>query len=568
MSMDKPVVVAVDDELGALQTLVAALQRRFGADYRVVVAESAAAGEALLGRLAGDGAEVALVIADLDLAGDDGVAFLGRAHARFPDAERALLVGMDERGTRLPLAAMERLQRASALGQIDFSIITPWVSPEEWLYPQVQEALSKWAKAHRPRHEAVKLVGAQWSPRSHELRDILSRNTVPFGFYAVDSDEGRRLLREHGVDASRLPVFIQHGGCVLIDPTTVEIADALGVRTRPDAEPYDVAIVGAGPAGLAAAVYGASEGLKTAVVEPEALGGQAGTSSMIRNYLGFPRGVSGGDLTSRAYEQAFLFGAQFIFTKGATGLTPRGNERVLTLSDGSELASRAVVIATGVSYRRLGIPTLDALLGVGVFYGAAAAEAAALRGEEVFVVGAGNSAGQAALHLAKYAARVTLLVRGDSLMASMSDYLIRQIEADKRIEVRLRTQVVDVRGAPQQLDGLVLADTVTGATETVPAAALFVLIGAEPRTQWLAGTLERDRGGYLLTGRDLLEAAGPTGVSRNRPPLPLETSLPGVFAAGDVRHGSIKRVASAVGEGSSAIRHVHEHLAATLRVEA
>jgi thioredoxin reductase (NADPH) len=566
--MDKPVVVAVDDELGALQTLVAALQRRFGADYRVVVAESAAAGEALLGRLAGDGAEVALVIADLDLAGDDGVAFLGRAHARFPDAGRALLVEMDERGTRLPLAAMERLQRATALGQIDFSIITPWVSPEEWLYPQVQEALSKWAKAHRPRHEAVKLVGAQWSPRSHELRDILSRNTVPFGFYAVESDEGRRLLREHGVDASRLPVFIQHGGRVLIDPATVEIADALGVRTRPDAEPYDVAIVGAGPAGLAAAVYGASEGLKTAVVEPEALGGQAGTSSMIRNYLGFPRGVSGGDLTSRAYEQAFLFGAQFIFTKGATGLTPRGNERVLTLSDGSELASRAVVIATGVSYRRLGIPTLDALLGVGVFYGAAAAEAAALRGEEVFVVGAGNSAGQAALHLAKYAARVTLLVRGDSLMASMSDYLIRQIEADKRIEVRLRTQVVDVRGAPQQLDGLVLADTVTGATETVPAAALFVLIGAEPRTQWLAGTLERDRGGYLLTGRDLLEAAGPTGVSRNRPPLPLETSLPGVFAAGDVRHGSIKRVASAVGEGSSAIRHVHEHLAATLRVEA
>ena len=565
--MDKPVLVAVDDEPAALRPLVAALERRFGADYRVVAAGSAAGGQALLERLAGEGAEVALVAADLDLSGDDGVTFLVRAHALHPDAGRALLIemdavlfgmdaGMGESG------AVEPLLRATALGQIDFSITKGWVSPEEWLYPQVQEALSAWAKAHRPRHEHIQLVGEQWSPRSHELRDMLTRNTLPFGFYAAESDVGQRLLAEHGASAERLPVLIFYDGRVLVDPTNAEIAAALGVRTRPDPGVYDVAIVGAGPAGLAAAVYGASEGLRTVVVEPEALGGQAGTSSMIRNYLGFPRGISGGDLTSRAAEQASLFGTQFIFTQGVIRLTAQGDERVLTLSDRSKLTSRAVVIATGVSYRRLGIPALDGLLGAGVFYGAAAAEAVALRGEAVFVVGAGNSAGQAALHLAKYARRVTLLVRGESLAASMSDYLIREIEAADRIGVRLRTQVVAARGE-QQLTGLVLADVVSGARETVPAAALFVLIGAEPRTQWLAGTLDRDRAGYLLTGHDLLSE-----MPRDRPALPLETSLPGVFAVGDVRHGSIKRVASAVGEGSAAIRHVHEHLAARLRAEA
>ena len=463
---------------------------------------------------------------------------------------------MDEGGTRLPGSAREPLQRATALGQLDLSLLKGWVSPEEWLYPQVQEAISAWTKAHRPCLEIVKLVGEQWSPRCHELRDLLTRNTVPFGFYDADSDAGRRLLAERGLEAARLPVAVLFSGRALVDPTNPALAEALGVRTRPDPEPYDVVVVGAGPAGLAAAVYAESEGLRTVVIEPEALGGQAGTSALIRNYLGFPRGLSGGELTARAYEQAVLFGTEFVFMQRATGLTARGDHRVVTLADGSEAVARTVVIATGVAYRLLNVPALNRLLGAGVFYGAAAAEARAMAGQDVFVVGAGNSAGQAALHLARFAARVTLLVRGDSLAADMSDYLIDQIAATPRVAVRLQTRVVDGRG-DDRLEALVLEETHTGRREEVAAAAVFVLIGAAPRTDWLAATLQRDARGYLLTGRDVALGERPL----DRPPAPLETSLPGVFAVGDVRAGSVKRVASAVGEGSVAIRFVHEHLA-------
>jgi thioredoxin reductase (NADPH) len=463
---------------------------------------------------------------------------------------------MDKRGTRIPFGALEALQRATALGRIDFWVVKGWVAPEELLYPQIQEALTTWTRANRPRHEVMRIVGERWSPRSHELRDALTRNTVPFGFYAADSDEGQQLLREHGVDAERLPAVILHDGSVLHNPTSVDIAHALGLHTRPSSEVYDLAILGAGPAGLAAAVYGASEGLRTLVIEPQAIGGQAGTSSMIRNYLGFPRGVSGGELAFRAWEQALIFGIQFVFGQRATGLTLRRHERVVTLSDGSEVNARAVIIAAGVEYRRLGIPALERLVGVGVFYGAAGVEAPALAGEEVYVVGGANSAGQAALHLARFAARVTLLVRGESLAAGMSDYLITHLQATPNVQVRLHTRVVDGRGE-DRLETLTLEDVRTGQREEVAAAAVFVLIGAEPHTEWLRDVIQRDNRGYILTGRDVPQQAW----SLVRPPLPFETSIPGVFAVGDARHGSVKRVAGAVGEGSVAVGSVHQYLA-------
>jgi thioredoxin reductase (NADPH) len=472
------------------------------------------------------------------------------------DASRVLLVAMDRHRTRVPFTELATLQRATALGRIDTFVVKGWVTPEEWLYPQVQEALTAWALAHRPRHVVYRIVGDQWSLRSHELRDFLSRNGVPVEFAAADSDRGRQLLREFGIDPARLPAAIHAGGRVLYDPTLADLATSHGVATRPSQPVYDLAILGAGPAGLAAGVYGASEGLRTLVIEPEALGGQAGTSSLIRNYLGFTRGIGGAELAHRAWEQAVLFGAEFMFTQPATGLAVRGADRVITFREGTEVVSRAVLIAVGVTYRRLPIPTLDRLVGSGVFYGAAGVEAPALAGDQVYVVGGANSAGQAALHLARFAARVTLLIRGDSLTAGMSAYLVTQIEAAPTIDVRLHTRLVDGHGE-SRLEGLTLEDTHTGRREEVPAAAVFILIGAEPHTDWLRDAVRLDDHGFVLTGPDVPPDAWPV----TRAPLPFETSLPGVFAAGDVRHGSVKRVAGAVGEGSVAVGSVHQYLA-------
>jgi thioredoxin reductase (NADPH) len=449
------------------------------------------------------------------------------------------------------------------LGQIDRVLEQPWGSPEELLYPQVSEALAAWWRANRPRFERVRLIGEQWDPRSHQLRDLGTRNLVPFGFYPADTEAGRQLLDDLGLASARLPVVAFADGRVLVDPSNTEIAAALGAPTQPPPGTADVTIVGAGPAGLAAAVYAASEGLRTVVVEPEALGGQAGSSSMIRNYLGFPHGVSGEELTFRAYEQALSFGAHFVHTRAAISLRPEGPHRVVTLSDGSEVVSRSVVLATGVAYRRLGIPNLERLVGAGVFYGAATAEARALRGEEVFVVGAGNSAGQAALHLAEYASKVTVLVRGGSLAATMSAYLVDQLDVTPNIKVRLATRITDGAG-DHRLEALVLNEATTGRTERVAAVALFVLIGGVPRTDWLDGTLARDEGGYILACRDLAPPYEPLSelwTRRDRPPFALETSLPGVFAIGDVRHNSVKRVASAVGAGAMAISSAHAYLA-------
>jgi thioredoxin reductase (NADPH) len=548
---DRPVILVVDADAAT----AAALDRRFGADYRIVTVTSTDAALTTLRDLAGQGSDVALVLAALDLPGSDGVDLLARARELQPRAGRALLMAMDRHGTRIPFDDLPALQRATALGRIDFWALKGAESPEELLYPHVQEALTAWTRTNRPRHEVFHVIGDRWAPESHDLRDALGRNTVPFGFSAVDTDEGQRLIRDHAIDPGRLPAIVLRDGTVLHRPSVDDVVDALGLRNRPAGGVFDLAILGAGPAGLTAAVYGASEGLRTLVIEPHAMGGQAGTSSMIRNYPGFPRGVSGGELAFRAWEQTLLFGAEWVFTHRATGIAERDGLRAVTRADGSEVLSRAVIVATGVDYRRLGISALDRLVGAGVYYGAAGVEAPGMVGEDVFVIGGANSAGQAALHLARFARSVTLVVRGASLEAGMSDYLVRQIASTPNVEVRLGTRVVDGRGE-RRLEGLVLESGEVQREER-PAAGLFVMIGAEPRTDWLGETVRRDDRGYVLTGVDI--PAGAWSLARS--PLPFETSLQGVFAVGDVRHGSVKRVAGAVGEGSVAVGSVHRYLA-------
>jgi thioredoxin reductase (NADPH) len=404
-----------------------------------------------------------------------------------------------------------------------------------------------------------RIVGPQEGARSYEIRELLSRMGMPYVLHSEGSEAGRLLLEEHGLDGSRLPVVVRYDGTVMVDPPRAEMLESLGMRTHPGVDTCDVVVLGAGPAGLAAGVYGSSEGLETIVLESEATGGQAGTSSLIRNYLGFAHGISGQDFAVEACEQAWLFGADLVLAQTATGLAVRGSDRIVRISDGSEITAKAVVIATGVSWRRLDVPSLEALVGHGVFYGAAGSEARAMTGQDVFLIGAGNSAGQAALHLAKHAASVTILVRGESLAASMSEYLVTELGESPNISVRLGVEVVDGHGT-MLLEAITLRDRDTGVTETKPTAALFVLIGAEPSTDWLPPSIARDADGFILTGRDLMTNGDtPTDWPLERPPLLLECSVPGVFAAGDVRKGSVKRVASAVGEGATAIQMLHEY---------
>ena len=550
-----PVLLVVGGDPRDVEVTAAALEHRFAPDYRVLTAGSAAAARAELRRLSRAGEPVALVAADLHLPDADGVALLQEAAHLHRGTARVLLFDMDEHHTRIPFGELPALQRASALGQIDAWLVKGWLNPEEWLYPRVQEALSTWSTVHRPSHVVYRIVGDEWDPRCHDIRDGLTVNGVPFLFHPQDSDAGRRLVRDHAVDVGRLPAVVRHDGTVLYRPSMVELAVSHGIRIRPAADDYDLVVIGAGPAGLAAAVHGTSEGLRTLLVEERAIGGQAGTSSMIRNYLGFPGGIGGGELAHRAWQQATLLGAEFVFTHQVTALDADGGRHVLGFHDGGSVAARAVVLATGVRYRRLDIPDLDRLTGAGVFYGAAGVMAPAVAGEEVYVVGGANSAGQAALHLARYASRVTLLVRGDSLATGMSHYLIRQIEVTPNVAVRLHSQVVGGRGGTR-LEVLTLQDRRTHATEDVPAVAVFVMIGAEPRTDWLAPAVRLDEHGFVLTGRDVPACDWPLV----RDPYPFETSRPGVFAAGDVRYGSVKRVAGAVGEGSVTVGSVHRHL--------
>ena len=553
--MPEPIILVVADHQRLLDALAGDLGRRFAGGYRILAERSPAAALATMERLAGDPDPVALVIAARRMRDQDGLAVLQRAHELLPSAKRVLL---EHRGE---WTSGEPVVRAMTLGQVDYVLFQPWLPVEQFLYLPVSEFLAAWEKSRAPSTEAIQIVGRRWAARSHQLRDALGRVGIPFGFYPDDSPEGRRLLSHAGEDGSRLPVVLFRRGLALVDPTHAELSAALGLRTSPAPGGCDVLIVGAGPAGLAAAVYAASEGYAAQVLEPAVPGGQAGTSSHIRNYLGFPYGLSGDELTQRAVQQAWLFGADLILSQSATGLRASGNDRLVRLSDGAEVATKVVILATGVAWRRLGVPSLEALNGAGVFYGAAGSEARAMRGEDVFVVGAGNSAGQAAIHLSGYAASVTIVTIDQRLGEFMSDYLVQKVEATPNITVVLHTEVVEGHGR-QRLEGLTLRDRQTGATRTVPASAVFVLIGAEPRTDWLEGVVERDERGYVLTGRDLQrDGRLPDGWPLERPPLSLETSLPGVFAAGDVRYRSIKRVASAVGEGSIAVQLVHEYLA-------
>ena len=555
--MAKPLLVVVHHDLETLAALERDLGRRFGADYHVLAADTPAATLDALDAHSRAGEQAAVLLADQGLQGMTGIQFLSRAHELHPAAKRVLLIPYGD------VAAGTAGLQAMALGQLDDWLNTPVGPPELQLYPTVSELLSQWTRATASagaQPQWVRVIGPRWSPRSHELRDLLGRNNIPHGFYDAQSDDGRRLLAQVGLEVTDRPVLLLLDGRVLIDPSSEHLAQALGAQTQPAPARYDVTVVGAGPAGLAAATYAASEGLHTLLLEREAIGGQAGTTSLIRNYLGFPRGISGAELAARATEQAVVFGAELVYTQAATGLQASGADRVLTLANASQATTRTVVLATGVSYRRLPVPGVDALLGVGVFHGAAVTEATAMAGQRVVVVGGANSAGQAAVHLARHAQQVTLLVRGDALAETMSAYLLQELTRAANITVRLHTEVTAVHGTGR-LEALTVRDNTTGRAETLPAAALFILIGAEPHTDWLATTIQRDDRGFLLTGRDLLRDGQPSpGWPLDRPPLLLETNLPGVFAAGDVRHGSVKRVASAVGEGAIAIQLIHEYL--------
>jgi thioredoxin reductase (NADPH) len=546
-------MLVVEDESDVRARIRGELERRYGSDYRVTCEGSALSALAKLERWRASAEPVALVLVDQWMPDLTGEEFLARAKALFPEAKRGLLVSFGAWGDRRTADAM---LRAMAAGRMDYYVLKPWRRADEFFHRTVTEFLHEWERSSSASPQEVALICERRSPRAHQLRDLLTRNGVPHVVHDTDSPEGRRLLAEAGHAGTSEPVVVLLGGGVLVNPTNADLADAYGVSTTLEGRSkFDLVVVGAGPAGLAAAVYASSEGLDTLVVERESIGGQAGSSSLIRNYLGFARGVSGSDLAQRAYQQAWIFGARFLHAREVTALRPGGGRHVLTLSDGSEASARAVVVATGISYRRLGIPGIDALLGTSVFYGASVSEARAYAGQEVYVVGGGNSAGQAAIHLSRYAGRVTLVVRRDSLVETMSSYLVDEIAAAGNIEVRPNAELAACSG-DGVLETITLRDRVSGQTEAVPAAAVFIQIGAEPYTAWLPPEIRRDAWGYLLTGRDLSAESWPL----ERPPLMLETSVPGVFAAGDAREGSTKRVASAVGEGSVVIEQVHQLL--------
>lgn len=548
-------IVIVCREAGAREILHRELSKRYGADYQILACGRPAELAAWIRDLRAGGLPVALVIGGVGGQDPDGIEVLSAIRRIEPTTLRVAAVSWGD------WESVRSVFDAVTVGTVDHWVWRPVQAPDEEFHRSVSEFLREWTSQRGGGFEPVQVIGKRWSARSQELRDLFARHRVPAGFYDAASGPARQLLAELGLQSPELPVVVLRFGAgrpALVNPSNAEIADAFGVMTPiSPGEVFDLAVVGAGPAGLAAAVGASSEGLRTVVVEHEAVGGQAGTSSMIRNYPGFSQGISGARLAQETWRQAWAFGTTFLYMRQAETLSVHDGHHRLRLSDGGVLTARTVIIATGAAYQRLGIPALEELQGRGVFYGAATSEAPAMRGRTVFVVGGGNSAGQTALHLAKWAKKVTVLVRAPSLAATMSDYLFRQIGTAPNVDVCYRVQVADGTGTGH-LQSLVLTDTASGARRSVPADALFVLIGAQPRTQWLGDCVARDRRGFILTGPDL--PAG-TRWPPGRPPLPLETSLPGVFAAGDVRRGSVNRVASAVGEGAAAIPLVHRYLA-------
>jgi len=556
---NRAAIVIVDRDTSERETLDQELSGRYGSDYQIVVcAEPAGLNQRLTDLLAA-GTQVALVIGGVGAADPDGIEVLAGVRAIDPTVLRVAAVRWGEWETARPTFD------AITMGKVDHWVTRPVKSPDEDFHQSITQFLSEWSTQRGGGFEAVRVIGEHWSARSQELRDTFSRNGIPIGFHDANTERGQQMLRELGLESTDLPVVVlRFGGQreALVNPTNLEIAEAFGLMAPiPAGEVFDVAVVGAGPAGLAAAVYASSEGLRTVVVEREAIGGQAGTSSMIRNYPGFSQGVSGAKLAFEAYQQAWFFGTTFVFMRQPERLVRENGVYRLRLSDGGTLTARTVVITTGATYRRLGVARLEELHGRGVFYGAGVSEAPAMRGRDVFVIGGGNSAGQAAMHLAKWARQVTIVVRAESLAPSMSDYLIREIDAVPNIGVQYQLQVVDGTG-DDRLESLVLEDVKTGERRSVPADALFILIGAQPRTEWLGEDVAQDQWGFILTGSDLLDDAHGTAAhgAGRRAPLLHETSLPGVFAAGDARHGSVKRVASAVGEGAVTIPQVHRYL--------
>jgi thioredoxin reductase len=555
----KAAIVIVSHEPDTRQILSGELSKRYGGDYQIVACSRPEELAARMRDLRAVEQPVALVIGGVGVQDPDGIEVLATVRATDPAALRVAAVGWgDWQAVRLVFDAV-------TLGTLDHWVTCPVQAPAEEFHRPVTEFLREWGSQRAGGFEPVQVIGERWSARSQELRDLFARYRVPAGFYDAASGPGRQMLRGRGLASAELPVVVLRFAAkrpALVNPSNQQIVDAFGVMTPiPPEKVFDVAVVGAGPAGLAAAVGASSEGLSTVAVEDEAVGGQAGTSSMIRNYPGFSQGISGAMLAQEAWQQAWAFGTTFVYMRQAKGLSRSGGHYRLALSDGGSLAARSVIIATGAAYRQLGIPALEDLQGQGVFYGTAASEAPAMAGRNVFVAGGGNSAGQAALHLAKWAEKVTVLVRAGSLADSMSDYLIRQIGAAPNIDVRYNVQVTGGTGTGTgHLQTLLLQDTATAEQQTIPADALFVLIGAQPRTQWLGEAVARDRWGFILTGPDLPASASARWPAA-RPPLSLETSLPGVFAAGDVRRESVKRVASAVGEGAATIPLVHRYLA-------
>jgi thioredoxin reductase (NADPH) len=553
--MPKPILLSVDDDPDVLRAIERDLRSQYGGDYRVIGSDSPEKALDILKQLKVRNDSVALLLADQRMPHMNGVEFLEEGMQIFPEAKRALLTAYADTN-----AAISAINEAN----INYFFMKPWDPPEANLFPQLDDLLDDWRASYRPAFEGIRVLGTRWSPRSYELRDFLARNHVPYQWIDVELNandpETKRLIDVLGPESANLPIVLFPDGTRLLEGAPAEIAQKVGLRTRAQTNFYDLAIIGGGPAGLAAAVYGASEGLRTVMVEREAPGGQAGMSSRIENYLGFPTGLSGGDLARRAVVQAQRFGVEILSPQEAVSVRTEGSYRIIKLADDSEISCHALMVASGVQWRRLEVPGIDKLQGAGVYYGGGATEALSCKGEIIYVVGGANSAGQAAMNFSKYAERVVILVRGEGLAATMSQYLIEQIQKTPNIQIWTHASVAEVHG-DKRLEEISVLCSDTDKIERVPASSMFIFIGALPRTEWLAGLVQRDERGFILTGPDLMhDGKRPNGWILDRDPFLLETNVAGIFAVGDVRHGSVKRVASGVGEGSVAVQFIHQYL--------